>query len=118
MADKGKELLGKVRIEFAECSLMPQTCDLLCFPFGIGEMADTAGPSTCRFRRYTGTVQPTGERSQYRCHRCYPGGREGRQRDHEDARTQHQTPRCIWNHSIAAASVRRLPWWEWPRSVA
>jgi hypothetical protein len=36
MADKGKELLGKVRIEFADCSVMPQTYDLLCFPSGIG----------------------------------------------------------------------------------
>jgi hypothetical protein len=36
MANKGKELLGKVRIEFADCSVMPQTCDLVCFPSGIG----------------------------------------------------------------------------------
>src|SRR6516165_11097737 len=36
MADKGQELLGKVRIEFVDCSVVPQTCDLLCFPSGIG----------------------------------------------------------------------------------
>ena len=32
---KRKELLGKVWIESPECSMMPQTCDLVCFPFGI-----------------------------------------------------------------------------------
>src|SRR5215831_6936473 len=43
MADKGKELLGKVRIEFAERSLMTQTCDLLCFPSGIGRWQTLLG---------------------------------------------------------------------------
>jgi hypothetical protein len=32
---KRKELLGKAWIESPEYSMMPQTCDLVCFPFGI-----------------------------------------------------------------------------------
>src|SRR5215472_1604029 len=43
MADKGKELLGKVRIEFAECSVIPQMCDLLCFPSGVGRWQTVLG---------------------------------------------------------------------------
>src|SRR6516164_7736056 len=43
MADKGKELLGKVRIEFADCSVMPEMCDLLCFPTGIGRWQTVLG---------------------------------------------------------------------------
>jgi len=118
MADKGKELLGKVRIESAECSLMPQTCDLLCFPSGIARWQTLLG---LQLADCVGAPEPFSQQANDRGidvidvipEVAKVGNGITRMCEHSN-----QTPRCIWNHSIAAASVRRLPWWEWPRSVA
>ena len=60
MADKGKELLGKVRIEFAECSVMPQMYDLLCFPSGIGRWQIVLG---LQLADGVGTPEPFGQQT-------------------------------------------------------
>jgi hypothetical protein len=54
--DKGQELLGKVRVEFADRREIPQTADVLGFPAGIARGAVRAGPSICRPRGYIGTA--------------------------------------------------------------
>jgi len=55
MDHKGEELLGKVWIEFPDCGVMPQTCDLLCFPSGIARGQTVLG---LQFAHSVGTPEP------------------------------------------------------------
>src|SRR6516162_86472 len=118
MADKAKELLGKARIELADCSVMPQTCNLLCFPSGIGRWQIVLG---LQLADCVGTPEPFSQQANDRGIDVIDVIPEVAKVGNGITRMREHSIRLLgafWNQPIAAVSVRRLPWREWPRSVA